>query len=92
MWSINRPVARIDWGGGGGGAGPQKSGPFGPKVDFFEPHPLTLLQKPHFWTTLWLKVDLLANLGGPSHPPHPPGYGPVYKYFWGVSNGVEMGN
>ena len=49
-----RPVARIDfW----GGAGP-------PKVDFFEPHPLTLLQKPHFWPTLWLKVDLLADLGG----------------------------
>ena len=33
------------------------------KVDFFEPHPLTLLQKPHFWSTLWLKVDLLADLG-----------------------------
>ena len=35
-----------------------------PKVDFFEPHPLTLLQKPHFWPTLWLKVNLLADLGG----------------------------
>ena len=34
---------------------------------------LTLLQKPHFWSILWLKVDLLADLGGASHPP---GYRP----------------
>ena len=56
MFRVNlesRPVARIDL--GGGVQDPQK-------VDFFEPHPLTLLQKPHFWPTLWLKVDLLADL------------------------------
>ena len=56
-----------------GGAGPPKSGPFGPpKVDFFNLTPLTLRQKPHFWSILWLKVDLLADLGGASHPLHPP--------------------
>ena len=52
-----------------GGAGPPKSGPFGPKKwTFLNLTPLTLLQKPHFWPTLWLKVDLLADLGGASHP------------------------
>ena len=62
-----------------GGAGPQKSGPFGPKKwTFLNLTPLTLLQKPHFWPTLWLKVDLLADLGGASHPPHPPGYRPAH--------------
>ena len=43
--------------GGGGVRYPQK-------VDFFNLTPLTFLQKPHFWPTLWLKVDLLADLGG----------------------------
>ena len=38
---------------------------------------LTLLQKPHFWSTLWLKVDLLADLGDCVAPCTPPGYGPV---------------
>ena len=56
------PVARIDF---GGVRDPQK-------VDFFEPHPLTLLQKPHFWPNLWLKGDLLADLGGCVAPPAPP--------------------
>ena len=52
-----------------GGAGPPKSGPFGPKKwTFLNLTPLTLLQKPHFWPTLWLKVDLLADLGGATHP------------------------
>ena len=45
----------------GGGAEPQKSGPFGPKMwTFWTSTPL--LQKPHFWPTLWLKVDVLADL------------------------------
>ena len=39
-------------------------------------NPLTLLQNHHFWSTLWLKVDLLADLGAASYPPHTPGYGP----------------
>ncbi len=30
---------------------------------------LTPLIKPHFKPTLWQKVDLLAELGGASHPP-----------------------
>ena len=51
------------------------------KVDLLDPRsglfwtspPNTLLQKPHLWPTLWLKVDLLADfLGGASHPPPPP--------------------
>ena len=52
--------------GGGGGAAPQK-------VDFLNltPPPLTLLQKPHFWSILWLKVGLLLDLGGASHSLHP---------------------
>ena len=66
-----------------GGAGPPKSGPFWPQSQrwtFWTSPPLTLLQKPHFWSILWLKVDLLADLGGggcvaPTAPP-PPGYGP----------------
>ena len=67
-----RPVARIDF-GGVRRAGPPKSGPFGPKKwTFLNLTPLTLLQKPHFWPTLWLKVDLLADLGGASHPPATP--------------------
>ena len=45
-----------------GGAGPSK-------VDFLNLTPLTLLQKPHFWVTLWLKVDLLADLGWCITPP-----------------------
>ena len=49
------------------------------KVDFFEPHPPYPPTKPHFWPTLWLKVDLLADLGGASHPLHPPGYGPEHN-------------
>ena len=52
------------------GAGPPKSGPF-------EPHlPQPSYKKPHFWPTLWIKVDLLADLGWcvspPPPPPHPP--------------------
>ena len=41
--------------------------------------PLNLLQTPHFWLILWLKVDLLADLGV-RHTLHPPGYGPVYMF------------
>ena len=36
-----------------GGAGPPKSGHFRfKKSGLFEPRPSTLLQKPHFWSTL----------------------------------------
>ena len=47
-----------------GGAEPPKSGPFGPKKWTFwtSPHS-TLLQKLHFWQTLWPKVNLLPDLG-----------------------------
>ena len=38
-----------------GGVGPPKSG-------LFEPHPLKHPTKTLFWPTLWLKVDLLADL------------------------------
>ena len=46
-------------------------------MDFLNLTPLALLQKTHFWSTLWLKVDLSADLGGALHPSHPPGYGPA---------------
>ena len=71
-----RPVARIDF---GGVAPPKNVDLLDPKSGLFEPHPLTLLQKPHFWPILWIKVDLLARFGGciaPRTPP-PPGYGPA---------------
>ena len=62
----------LDRFGGEEGAGPPKSGPFGPKKwTFLSLTPLTLLQKPHFWPTLWLKVDLLADLGV-RHTPRTP--------------------
>ena len=38
-----------------------------PKVDFFEPHPLYPPTKKPFLLTLWLKMDLLADLGGGVH-------------------------
>ena len=64
-----RPVARIDL----GGCRTPKSGPFGPKKwTFWTSPPLILLQKTHFWPILWLKVDLLGDLGWCVAPPHPP--------------------
>ena len=60
---VDRPVARIDWGGGGVRDSP-KVDLLTQKVDLFlTSPPLTLLQKPHFWPTLSLKVDLLADWG-----------------------------
>ena len=54
--------------GGGGVRDPQKVDLLDPKSGLFlNLTPLTLLQKPHSWPTLWLKVDLLAD-----SPPHPP--------------------
>ena len=50
---FSRPVARIDGGGGGRGAGPQKGGPF------WTSPPYPSCKNP----ILWLKVDLLADLG-----------------------------
>ena len=52
-------------------------------MDFLNLTPLTLLQKPHFWPTLWLKVDLLADLGGCVAPPHPlaTGLGEAWGYY-----------
>ena len=73
---INRPVARIDL---GGVRDPKMWTFWTQKVDFFQPHPLTLLQKPHFWPTLWLKVDLLADLGGALHPRTPLATGLIIK-------------
>ena len=46
-----------------GGCGTTKCGPFGPKKWTIWTVPLILLQKPHFWPILWLKVDLLADEG-----------------------------
>ena len=69
-----RPVARIEF-------GEVRNSPkvdlLDPKSELFEPHPSTLLQKSHFWLTLWPKVDLLPDLRGYIAPPHPPGYGPA---------------
>ena len=67
----NRPVARIDF---GGCRTPKKWTFWTQKMDFFEPHPPYPTTKPNFWPTLWLKVALLADLGGT-----PPGYGPGCK-------------
>ena len=58
----SRPADRIDLGGCGT---PQK-------WTFLNLTPLTLLQKPHFLPTLWLKVDLLADWGGVRRTPAPP--------------------
>ena len=52
------------------------------KVDFLNLTPSTLPQKPHFWPTLWVKVDLLPDLGGGGgalHPLHPPFPFPNHK-------------
>ena len=69
----NRPVARIDL----GGCRTPKSGLFGPKKwTFLNLTPLPSYKNPHFWPTLWQKVDLLADFG-----PHPPGYGPGLKQY-----------
>ena len=58
--ALFRPVARIHF----GGCKTPKSGRFWPKKWTFWTSPLsTLLLKPNFWTILWLKVDLLADLG-----------------------------
>ena len=50
---------------------PQKVDLLDPKSGLFEPHSLTLLQKPHFWPILWLKVGLLADLGVHRNPSTP---------------------
>ena len=75
---LTRPVARIE---SGGCRTPQKWTFWTQKFDFLNLTPSTLLQEPHFWPTLYPKVDLLADWGGgalqPPHPPPPPGYGPV---------------
>ena len=71
-----RPVARID-GGGGGGCGTPKSGPSGlKKWTFLNLTPLPSYKNPNFGPLLWLKVDLLADLG--VRIPPPPGYGPAW--------------
>ena len=57
-----RPIVRINL----GGCGTPKN------WTFLNLTPLRLLQKPHFWPILWLNVDLLADLGGASHPCNPP--------------------
>ena len=61
------------------GEKPQKVDFVDPKVDFLNltPRlPLTFLQKPQFWCILWLKKDLLADLGWCITPLNPPGYKP----------------
>ena len=65
---------------GGGVRDPQNVDLLDPKSGlFFNLTPLTLLQKSHFWPTLWLKVDLLADLRGASHPP---ATGLQTTFFW----------
>ena len=61
-WVItSRPVARTDF---GEVWYPPKWTFWTQKVDFLNlTPPLTFLQKPNFWLILWLKVDLLADLG-----------------------------
>ena len=59
----HRPVARIEF---GWMWDPQKWTFWTQRVDFL--NLTTLTKKTHFWPTLWLKVDLLADLGGASHP------------------------
>ena len=56
-----RPVARIDL----GGCGTPKKGLF------WTSPPLPSYKKHHFWPILWPKVELLADLGGASHPRTP---------------------
>ena len=53
----------------GGCRTPQKGTFILKKEDFLNlTPPPTLLQKPHFWSILWPKMDLSADLGGASHP------------------------
>ena len=66
MYAASRPIARIDF---GEVRDPLKVDLLHPKSGLFEPHPLYLLQKPHFWSTLRLEVDLLADLGWCIAPP-----------------------
>ena len=47
----------------GSGAGTLKMDLSDPKSGLFEHHPLNPPTKPYFWPTLWLKVDLWADLG-----------------------------
>ena len=68
---VCRPVARIDFFLVGVRMGPPKVDLLDPKSGHFEPGPLPLLLKPHFWSTLWIKVDLLADLGRCVAPLHP---------------------
>ena len=68
-----------------GGVGPLKSGPFWPKkVDFLNITPLPVLQKTHFWPTLWQKVDVLVDLGWCVAPP--------WQLAWFISISVESVN
>ena len=74
-----KPVARIAL-----GCGTSK------KWTFLNLTPLPLLQKPHFWPILWLKVDLLAlRFGGASHPLHSPGYCPGFHASGVKSSGYS---
>ena len=85
MGGWDRPIASIYF---LGGVGPPKVDLFGPKKwTFWTSLPLTLLQNPHFWPILWLKVELLADVGGVLHLPHPPCYsgrgrGVVVPWSW----------
>ena len=63
-----RPIARIEF---GEVRDPPKVDLLDPKSGLFEPHPLNPPTKPQFWPTLWLKVDLLADLGWCIAPPPP---------------------
>ena len=61
--NFSRPVARID----GGVQDHKKVDLLDPKSELFEPHPLNSpakkkKKKKQFWPSLWLKVDLLADL------------------------------
>ena len=61
-----------------GGAGPPKMDSWIQKWTFWT-FPLNPLQKPQLWPILWLKVDLLADLGWCITSP---GYGPVNMFLF----------
>ena len=78
----NRPVARIDR---GGGWNPKYVDILDPKSGLFEPHSLNPLTNTHFLPILWLTVELLA-WGGCVAPTTPPGYGPGSKVAVNVTD------
>ena len=71
-----RPLARTDW---GGVQDPQKCTFWAQKVNFLNLNPINLPTKTPFLPILWLKLNLLSDLGGVV----PPGYGHALVYEGG---------